>query len=207
MPTALTLAALVGIAWWGYANEWRLPDLAAHAGEEGDDEKGGLTRVVPDPSVPTSADPAARSSHLLRIEFPSEDAVRKTGLIPKPVETRKMTDYVVANGVLAFDQTHYAQLAPRVPGTVWHVAKNVGQAVARGELLALVEAAEVGKAKGEFLQSLVQAELERADGAAPAGQSGIGSRAPGARGGGRLPRGCASACSAISKPWRTSAWP
>ena len=38
--------------------------------------------------------------------------------------------------------------------------KQVGDAVAAGEVLALVDAAEVGRAKSEFLQALAEARLK-----------------------------------------------
>ena len=43
---------------------------------------------------------------------------------------------------------------------MWRVERSVGEAVRKGDLLALVEAAEVGRAKGEFLQSLAQSRLK-----------------------------------------------
>ena len=49
-------------------------------------------------------------------------------------------------------------LAPRATGTVWHVYAQPGDVVKRGQLLALIEAADVGRAKSEFLNSLLQVE-------------------------------------------------
>src|SRR5438309_1141516 len=44
--------------------------------------------------------------------------------------------------------------------TAWSVPKQVGDVVRRGDVLALVDAAEVGRAKAEFQQALVQAALK-----------------------------------------------
>jgi cobalt-zinc-cadmium efflux system membrane fusion protein len=72
-----------------------------------------------------------------------------------------MTEVVTASGELAFDPTRVAHLSTRVPGTAWRVSKKVGDPVRAGEVLALIDAAEVGKAKAEFQQALVQVQLKR----------------------------------------------
>jgi cobalt-zinc-cadmium efflux system membrane fusion protein len=52
-----------------------------------------------------------------------------------------------------------AHMTSRAAGTVWRVEKQVGQRVERGEVLALVDAADVGRAKGEFQRAIVQYRL------------------------------------------------
>src|SRR4029077_8234413 len=47
----------------------------------------------------------------------------------------------------------------RVSGTLWSVFKQVGDTVKNGEVLALIEAADVGRIKGEFSQAFAQTEL------------------------------------------------
>jgi len=47
-----------------------------------------------------------------------------------------------------------------VPGTLWEVLKSVGQRVDRGEVLALVDAADIGKIKTEYANALVQVHLK-----------------------------------------------
>ena len=64
------------------------------------------------------------------------------------------------HGDLTYDQTRIAHLSSRVHGSLWSIRKQIGDVVRKGEVLALVEAAEVGKAKGEFLQAYAQAELK-----------------------------------------------
>ena len=48
-----------------------------------------------------------------------------------------------------------------MPGTVWRVDKYVGAAVRAGDLLALVDAKEVGQAKTALIEALAQEELQR----------------------------------------------
>src|SRR5262249_56385738 len=66
-----------------------------------------------------------------------------------------------ATGGGGYAQPGGARLSSRLPGTVWRVEKQVGDPVKGGEVLALVDAAEVGKAKAEFLQAFAQLDLRR----------------------------------------------
>jgi len=96
-----------------------------------------------------------------RIQFVSAEAVKKAGVDVGLVQRQPISESVAVNGQITYDQTHFASLSSRLPGTVWHVEKNVGDRVRSGEVLALVDAAEVGRAKTELIQSLAQEELQR----------------------------------------------
>lgn len=98
--------------------------------------------------------------HERRIQFVSKEAVEKAGVDVAPVVEAPMLELVSGNGEIGYDQTRVARLAARVPGTVWRVEKEVGEPVKRGDILALIDAAEVGKVKAEFLQSLVLVDLK-----------------------------------------------
>jgi len=95
-----------------------------------------------------------------RIQFVSAAAVDKAGIEVEPVWQAPMVEAVTANGEVGYDQTRLARLSTRQPGTMWRVEKQVGDRVQRGEVLALVEASEVGRAKAEFLQAFVQTGLK-----------------------------------------------
>jgi cobalt-zinc-cadmium efflux system membrane fusion protein len=96
---------------------------------------------------------------LRRIQFASEAAAARAGVEVAPVWEAAVTEAVSASGEVRYEPTRVARLSSRVRGTVWRVDKAVGEAVRKGEVLALVDAAEVGKAKGEFLQSVAQLAL------------------------------------------------
>jgi cobalt-zinc-cadmium efflux system membrane fusion protein len=66
---------------------------------------------------------------------------------------------IAATGAIAYDQTRVARLSAGVPCTVWRLEKAVGQTVLKNDVLALVNAPDVGKAKAEFLAALVAAEV------------------------------------------------
>jgi len=96
-----------------------------------------------------------------RIQFASLEAVNKAGVDVALVERRPMLESVAANGQVTYDETRLASLSSRLPGTVWQVEKNVGDWVRSGEVLALVDAAEVGRAKSELIRALAQEELQK----------------------------------------------
>jgi cobalt-zinc-cadmium efflux system membrane fusion protein len=85
----------------------------------------------------------------------------KAGVDIALVERRPILEAIVANGEVVYDQTHTANLASRVGGTVRLVDKQVGMRVRKGDVLALVDAVEVGRAKAEFLRAIAQLRLKR----------------------------------------------
>ncbi len=94
--------------------------------------------------------------YLRRVQFASDDALEKAGVDVRPVRRERVVESVPANGAVGYDQTRVARLSCRVPGSVWRMDKQAGDPVRQGEVLALVDAAEVGKAKTEFLQALAE---------------------------------------------------
>ncbi|WZO99312.1 efflux RND transporter periplasmic adaptor subunit [Isosphaeraceae bacterium EP7] len=73
---------------------------------------------------------------------------------------------LVANAETAYDANHYAEVSPRVSGFLREVRADLGQKVVQGEVLAVVDSAEVSAAKAQFLTSqsalkLAQATAER----------------------------------------------
>jgi len=210
VPTALVLAALGGLAYWGHHTGWNFAATGGHgspaghdgstpgklmwaeAGESSPAKRLGWCKAhgvldctfdhpevaqLPKPPTITPADeervrrafavrtraendPACQRLPRL-VRFASREAVEKAGIDIAPAWQASMTEVVTASGELAFDPTRVARLSARVPGTAWRVTKKVGDQVRAGEVLALIDAAEVGKAKAEFQQALVQVRLKR----------------------------------------------
>ncbi len=129
------------------------------------------TPVVPDAdrqraaralaSAPRPENNAVCKNYRRRIQFASLEAVKKAGVDVALVDRQPIVESISANGQITYDQTRFASLSSRLSGTVWHVEKNVGDRVRAGEVLALVDAAEVGRAKTELIQALAQEELNR----------------------------------------------
>ncbi len=116
-------------------------------------------KVVPEPGSKPAKDPATCQTHAIRIQFASVDAVKKSGIEVAEVEERPMGTFVAANGEIGYDQTRWARVSARLPGTAWRVMAQVGQAVRKGDVLALIDATEVGRAKAELLQAAASIEV------------------------------------------------
>jgi multidrug efflux pump subunit AcrA (membrane-fusion protein) len=96
-----------------------------------------------------------------RIQFASLDAVKQAGVDVELVERAAIAERVPGNGEITYDHTRLANISSRAPGSIWFVAKNVGDQIRAGELLGLVDAQAIGQAKGELIDALVQESLQR----------------------------------------------
>lgn len=92
--------------------------------------------------------------HEHRVQLASAEVVARLGIGVAPVGTASVTEGVTAPGEIGYDPTRLARLSARLPGVVRRVERQVGDRVTAGDVLALVDAAEVGRAKGEFQQAL-----------------------------------------------------
>jgi len=144
MASAATLVAIAGIGYFGHHTGWSLP--AWNPGER--------EEASPGPGVKKQGATPDRA----KVEFPSSEAVRKSGITVVPVEERSMVETVAASGSVTYDQRHVSRLSARASGTVWSVEKHWGDAVRKGEVLAIVEAVEIGKLKADFLNHMVLVE-------------------------------------------------
>ncbi|HEX4130919.1 MAG TPA: efflux RND transporter periplasmic adaptor subunit [Pirellulales bacterium] len=98
-------------------------------------------------------------THLRRVQFATVEAAEKSGIDVAVVDREPITEAISANGEVVYDQTRVAHLSSRVKGTVLSVSRQVGDRVTKNELLALVDSADVGKAKAEFLSALTRERL------------------------------------------------
>lgn len=99
----------------------------------------------------------ARKSDEIRI---AGDVLAAAGIRVEDAATHSIRHTLVVNGVTGYDQDRVAQLAVRTPGHIWRVEKKVGQEIRQGDCLAIIDAVEVGEAKTEFLQAVVNLELK-----------------------------------------------
>lgn len=100
--------------------------------------------------------------HTNRIQFASVESIARAGIEVDVVQERPMQDVLTANGELQFAPTRVAHLSSRVPGSVARVFKTLGEPVSPGEILALIDAGQVGQLKSQFVQAVVQLQLRQA---------------------------------------------
>jgi len=101
--------------------------------------------------------------HEKRVQFASDAAAAKVGVDIAVVRQLPIVETIRAPAEIIYNDTATAHLASRVQGSIWRIERQVGQPVRRGEILALVDAADVGRAKAELLQAISQARLDDAN--------------------------------------------
>ncbi|MFO0785843.1 MAG: efflux RND transporter periplasmic adaptor subunit [Phycisphaerales bacterium] len=184
LPTVLTLALLVAIAYVGHRYHWKLPSRAALTATVPTHDNWCMEHGVPESEcmicrgkkpVPdaegssvsagtTGEKPADAKLQIVQLATP--DSAAKAGITTAPAESRPVTSMLSANAEVGYDLTRYAQVSSRASGSVAMVRVNAGDRVKAGDVLALIDSAIVGAAKAELLQSASQvasrsASLER----------------------------------------------
>jgi cobalt-zinc-cadmium efflux system membrane fusion protein len=151
LPTLFVLGVLAILAVVGHMTEWKVSEAA----------KWWKTGSGTDEPAEKKQDSGKeKSSEASGVRFVSKEAMEKSGIKTATVTKRPISQSVVANGTIEYDRTRMAHLATRAPGTVWKVYRRVGDPVRKGEVLGLVDAADVGRAKAEFLQALRALQLK-----------------------------------------------
>lgn len=139
-----------------------LPDVAATtrpAAAPAPHSKPDMSLAVPLTTRP-GKDPKTCQTQARRVQFASTESIRKAGIKLAKVTQRPISASLAANAETDYDRTRYAQIASPVSGRVWRVEKEIGQRVQKGDVLVLVESAEVGKAKAELMEAMASIELK-----------------------------------------------
>jgi cobalt-zinc-cadmium efflux system membrane fusion protein len=157
----LTLGCLLGALYWGHKSHWSFShaDGAVAHGDAAPPHGNHPPGQSADQSSVTSDAPEGAPQPWRPVEFSSADAARKAGLELGKAELREMSHIVTANGTVTYDQDHLAQLSARAQGIVWKVQKKIGQTVQKGEVMAILDSGEVGRAKAALLQAIVHHDL------------------------------------------------
>ncbi|MFO0809042.1 MAG: efflux RND transporter periplasmic adaptor subunit [Gemmataceae bacterium] len=148
LTTVAAVGLLAGLGYWGHSTEWTL-GFGRHGTDRETTGQSEVARVTPGPGKGAT------------VTFDSAEAVDKAGVEVAPVWKAAMTEAVLASGELAFDPRATARLSSRAAGVAHRIDKAVGDPVQAGETIALIDAADVGKAKADFQQTLVQVRLKR----------------------------------------------
>ena len=115
-------------------------------------EKTGTAKVCREP-LPT-------------VRLASATLAQKIGIQTAVVGEEEHAHTLIANAETAYDANHYADISPRVSGFIREVKVDLGQAVRQGDVLVVIDSAEVSAAKTQYLASqasltLAQATAER----------------------------------------------
>lgn len=113
---------------------------------------------------PKSHDAAAAGAKVCRDPLPTvklksgklaEQIGIQTAAVLEEVHAHKLS----ANAETAYDANAYAEITPRVAGFLREVRADLGRAVKQGEVLAVVDSAEVSAAKAQYISAVAAVGL------------------------------------------------
>jgi len=174
-----TLAGLAAVGWFGHHTHWTfgLTGDDHGAGHEHAQEtaRGHAAGEAARPAAGPSDGPGSRAGgggqaaaaqageprQFGSVTLDDAAAVERAGIEAVPVRVQSMTEVISANGVVRYDERRIAQLSVRAPGSVWRVEKRLGDPVSKGDVLVVIDSAEVGRLKAELLTALVVYESRR----------------------------------------------
>ena len=97
------------------------------------------------------------------MQIASDEAFEKMKIINFPATETPVIETVAASGELQFMPKGVAAVSASVAGRVWQVTPQgkLGASVKQGDLLAIIDSVEVGKARAELLQSFAQLDSRK----------------------------------------------
>jgi cobalt-zinc-cadmium efflux system membrane fusion protein len=166
MTTLIVLGlAFIGIAWArpGWLPVWARPDLDRLPAWVHFGEPDGATGDVDEDDVRKPDGPKAEAVNdpLHDIKLASADLAHRIGIETAPVLTERHAHRLTCNAEAAYDARRSAEVLPRVAGVLREVNVDLGQLVHRGDVLAVVDSAQVGASKAQYLMARSAEELAR----------------------------------------------
>jgi cobalt-zinc-cadmium efflux system membrane fusion protein len=96
------------------------------------------------------------------VRLASADVARRIGLETEQVALERHAHRLICNAETAYDARRSAEIIPRVAGVLHEVRADLGRLVCKGEVLAVVDSAQVGAAKAQYLSARATVELAQA---------------------------------------------
>jgi cobalt-zinc-cadmium efflux system membrane fusion protein len=115
---------------------------------------------APDGAGATARDVPVLEGNLIRF---SPGFAERAGIALAVAEPQEVAPVVVVPGVVALDARRVAAVGARVPGRVREVLHLEGDDVRAGEVLAIIESTELGRAQAEVLKLRAREEAALAD--------------------------------------------
>jgi cobalt-zinc-cadmium efflux system membrane fusion protein len=127
---------------------------------------GGLQRALADEDdqdrrvevIPTTK-VGARAESWPVVRLASGEWARRIGLETAPVIKERHSHRLTCNAETTYDARRSAEVLPRVAGVLRAVRVDLGQVVRKGAVLAVVDSAQVGAAKAQYLMARSAVDL------------------------------------------------
>ena len=149
IPILLAVAGGFLIATWWPGAPGAIRTMLAGAGK-------GPTSTAPAP--PPAAAPEPEKSALVRL---TDAQVAKVGIRTEAVGEGRLFRHLHVPGTIVPSANLTARIAVKTTGTVVELRKGLGDRVAKGEVVALLDSREIAETKGEYLAARVSADLQK----------------------------------------------
>jgi cobalt-zinc-cadmium efflux system membrane fusion protein len=128
------------------------PELARKGELPADADEPQVLAVGPEADVAVPGkDPKTCQKHALKVQFASAASIARAGVRLGTVIERPMAESLAAPAEVGYDRTRCAKVLARAAGIARFAGRDLGDAVAAGEVLAIVDTGEVGREKAELL--------------------------------------------------------
>ena len=104
---------------------------------------------------------AERDRHAEEVVELAPEAAARIDIRTGEARRMKLPRVISTTGRVGFDEDTVAHVAPRVSGRVQRVAARLGERVAAGQVLAVIDSIPLGAAKSEYLGTKAELELAR----------------------------------------------
>jgi cobalt-zinc-cadmium efflux system membrane fusion protein len=115
------------------------------------------------PRLLTGASDSVCQVDTLRVRFIDPSIVRKAGIEVERVQRRAMSASISVSAEVEFDATRLTRVSPRVAGIARGVPVQLGDSVAAGDLMAVVDSPALGEAKSRYIERAQNLKLAEAD--------------------------------------------
>lgn len=147
LSTLITIAGLAAVGFVGHSTHWTF----SFEHDEHRDQH----------SKPSATHDASKKSESI-VRLKNDQAAEESGIKFATVARQKVVEEIEANGLIEFSPQHCVRVSSRTKGTLCRIEKQLGDAVMPGDILAIIEAPEIGNLKAELLRALTQLRLRKA---------------------------------------------
>jgi len=129
-----------------------------HAKDDHDDHAGHDHATSTEGGVSQQADDDEHGEEEEGLRLTPEQR-KRFGIVVQPAGAGSLRNEISLPGEIVFNEDHVVHLVPRVAGIAREVHKRVGDRVAEGEVLAVIDSRELADAKSEYLAASARGAL------------------------------------------------
>jgi cobalt-zinc-cadmium efflux system membrane fusion protein len=122
---------------------------------------GGLAAWIATGTAPKGQEPAGHEAHDDSLVRLTPAQAQAAGITTATAGPGRLVRRVRVTATVTADQDHIVHIAPRIAGVVAGARKTLGDPVAAGEVLALIDSTEVADARAEYLAARENEALAR----------------------------------------------